>query len=391
MKIVNIVLLIISAIMGLVGCEKSVINEDGVIVVDVTAKYPKKNLVLQDFMDVEYIPLETSGEFICQGLVLDVTKNFIVIINRNYDGDIFIFTRNGKGVKKINRKGQGVGEYTYISGIVLDEDRGEMFVNEHLAKRVIVYDLCGNLKRVLKHNGNAMYNRIYNFDYDNFICYDGTVNEQSFSLISKQSGNVIKNIEILFEKKIMTSLILRDEKNNRSYSARLPYEPIIPYYNNYVITEPSSDTVYIYSSNHDMIPLIIGTPSIQSMVPEVFLCPSIVTDDFYFMEIVKKEYDFVLKRGFPNVCLMYDKKNKAIFEYIVYNEDYLNKSKTFMNTRPLGNKIATWQNLEAYKLVDAYKKGQLKGKLKEIAATLDEESNPVIMLIKYKNRHNYVR
>ena len=53
----NIVLLIISAIMGLVGCEKSVINEDGVIVVDVTAKYPKKNLVLQDFMDVEYIPL----------------------------------------------------------------------------------------------------------------------------------------------------------------------------------------------------------------------------------------------------------------------------------------------------------------------------------------------
>ena len=62
-----------------------------------------------------------------------------------------------------------------------------------------------------------------------------------------------------------------------------------------------------------------------------------------------------------------------------------------MNTRPLGNKIATWQNLEAYKLVDAYKKGQLKGKLKEIAATLDEESNPVIMLIKYKNRHNYVR
>mgnify|MGYP000591637822 FL=1 len=116
--------------------------------------------------------METSGEFICQGLVLDVTKNFIVIINRNYDGDILSLLEMVKGVKKINRKGQGVGEYTYISGIVLDEDRGEMFVNEHLAKRIIVYDLCGNFKRVLKHNGNAMYNRIYNFDYDNLICYD---------------------------------------------------------------------------------------------------------------------------------------------------------------------------------------------------------------------------
>ena len=35
-------------------------------------------------------------------------------------------------------------------------------------------------------------------------------------------------------------------------------------------------------------------------------------------------------------------------------------------------------------LVEAYEKGQLKGKLKEIAANLDEESNPVVMLLKKK-------
>jgi hypothetical protein len=40
--------------------------------------------------------------------------------------------------------------------------------------------------------------------------------------------------------------------------------------------------------------------------------------------------------------------------------------------------------LEAYKLVEDYKKGLLKGRLKEIAATLDEEDNPVIMMIKQK-------
>ena len=56
-----------------------------------------------------------------------------------------------------------------------------------------------------------------------------------------------------------------------------------------------------------------------------------------------------------------------------------------MSTRPVGNEIATWQNLEAYRLVNAYKSGQLKGRLKEIAAGLDEEDNPVIMLIKYKH------
>ncbi len=35
-------------------------------------------------------------------------------------------------------------------------------------------------------------------------------------------------------------------------------------------------------------------------------------------------------------------------------------------------------------LVEACEKGQLKGKLKDIAAGLDEEANPVIMLAKYK-------
>ena len=40
--------------------------------------------------------------------------------------------------------------------------------------------------------------------------------------------------------------------------------------------------------------------------------------------------------------------------------------------------------IEAHELVDAYGKGQLKGQLKEIAAGMDAEDNPVILLAKYK-------
>ena len=35
-------------------------------------------------------------------------------------------------------------------------------------------------------------------------------------------------------------------------------------------------------------------------------------------------------------------------------------------------------------LIEANENGELKGKLKEIASTLDEESNPVLMLARYK-------
>jgi hypothetical protein len=53
-----------------------------------------------------------------------------------------------------------------------------------------------------------------------------------------------------------------------------------------------------------------------------------------------------------------------------------------------GSEIAFLQKLEAYVLVEAYEKGRLKGRLKDVAAGLDEESNPVIMLAKHKRSNN---
>ncbi len=40
--------------------------------------------------------------------------------------------------------------------------------------------------------------------------------------------------------------------------------------------------------------------------------------------------------------------------------------------------------LEAHQIREDYRKEKLKDRLKEIAATLEEDSNPVIMLIKHK-------
>jgi hypothetical protein len=45
-----------------------------------------------------------------------------------------------------------------------------------------------------------------------------------------------------------------------------------------------------------------------------------------------------------------------------------------------------WYPLEADQLVESYKRGELKGKLKEIASKLVEDDNPVIMLVKPKKQ-----
>ena len=145
-----------------------------------------------------------------------------------------------------------------------------------------------------------------------------------------------------------------------------------------LLVELSANTVYSYSPDHIMKPFIVRTPPVQSMNPEEFLFLSILTHRYYFMETVKKE------SGFPCTDLLYDKQEKALFRYTVYNGDYTNKEEVYMKSSPVNNEIPSRLILEADKLIQDYENGKLKGRLKEIAATLDEESNPVIMLIKHK-------
>ena len=171
MKRVNTILAIILLMMaGCGGGRKSGNESDTFITVNLRASYPKKELILQDFIDLEYIALETGGDFYTQGVVQAIGKDIIVVKNWVNDGDIFIFDRNGKGLRKFNHLGNGPGEYVFILGIALDEDNNEMFVNSHSTRRILVYDLYGKFKRSFPHKEGGMYNKIYNYDKEHLIC-----------------------------------------------------------------------------------------------------------------------------------------------------------------------------------------------------------------------------
>ena len=52
----------------LVECEKK--DRNGIIMVDtMNTQFFEKELIIQDFMDVEYVTLETSNEFVNQGCI----------------------------------------------------------------------------------------------------------------------------------------------------------------------------------------------------------------------------------------------------------------------------------------------------------------------------------
>jgi hypothetical protein len=364
-------------------------NNNDLITVDVTKNYShKEELILQNFMDVEYIALETNDDFVNQGVVQAIGKEIVLITNRNDDGNIFVYDRTGKSLRKINRKGQGGEEYTRIYNITLDEDNGEMFVSDTFNRKIYVYDLYGKFKRSFKHKKKPEevgYRAIFNYDKDHLICYDEHNEKIAFVLISKQDGSITKEIKIPFKEKKSLIHILSNKDNSAIAVTPGPYRSIIPFSGNWILSEPSSDTVFHFLPDYSLRPFLVRTPFVQSMDPEVLLILRLFSDRYYFMETIKNVYNFDTKSGFPRTYIIYDRQEKVFSGYIVYNGDYTTKKEVYMNaTNPVNHEIESWYRLEAFQLVESYKKGELKGKLKEIAATLDEEDNPVIMLIKHK-------
>lgn len=192
----------------LVGCSGNKQQTEDLIVVDVTKAYPEKEFVLQDLFDIEYVPLDTSSTFLTTGYLQDISENMIVVrnLNRSSDGDIFLFDCKGKGIRKINRQGPGAEEYRFLLRVTLDEENEELFVVDHHSKKVYVYDLLGNFKRSFGYKEETSYNRAFNLGRNYLICKDGSSSftdeiKNTFLILSKQDGSIIKEITIPYDKK----------------------------------------------------------------------------------------------------------------------------------------------------------------------------------------------
>lgn len=381
------VIFLMAALLGLASCTGEKKEKDSFITVDVTASYPEKDLVLQDFMDVEYVPLETSDEFLSQGRISYVGENIIVAANKR-QGDILLFERaTGKGIRKINHKGFGPEEYIMPYNVILFEDKNEMFVNDGPTSKIQVYDLEGNYKRTIKYKQGALVSLLLDFNDEYFLSqnvFDPIMQDagETFIYLSKKDGTMT-NIKVPYQKRL--SVIMAKVFPDGSTQAAFPENSdfIDPFQDGWLLTEPSADTIYFYKADRSLKPFIVRTPSVQTMSPEVFLFPGVLTDDYYFMQSVTKEYDFDKNEGMPSTPLVYDVAEQKIYKYTVHNADYEDREEN-LSKQNVSNKLAFYQALPADELIEAQEDGKLKGKLSDIATHLDIEDNPVVMIVKPK-------
>jgi len=366
----------------LAGCRISSPKTD-FFEIDISRSHPSKELHIQTVADVEYVALETIGNFLLDGRaeLFYVSDKYILVWQRQ--GDIFVFNRNGKAVSHFNRMGNGPEEYTRISNVIFDEKREEIFVST--TNQFLVYSLIGEYKRTMRFPDGIRNITALNFDDATMLVYDETglrnneYREAPYLFVSKQEGSIVSTLELIlpvrFSNMIMTASgqpLLLTVPNNRRFGE------------DFVIADISSDTIYRLTKNRDLLPMLVRKSSVHSSDIKTVLTSLLTTDKFIFLW--KIAFDAVAIQNNQSIytSLMYEIETGRTSHVSFINDDFPSHPLIISADNLDIGKNMTANLIDTALLKEAHDEKKMKGELEKIVEPLDEEDNPVLMIVKFK-------
>ncbi|PID89302.1 MAG: hypothetical protein CSB01_02715 [Bacteroidia bacterium] len=389
--------LVVLAILLLISCAKT--KENGtnknksvapkeIPIVNVTKSYPKKEIVLQDIAEVEYVPLETRANFLVdEKRVLTYASQNTIIIHNKKLGDILLFEGNGKVLNKFNRRGQSGREYTYGYKAFYDKNAKELFIVDVYGKRkrrLLVYDIEGKYKRTLfteLKNIRTLedYDKGHCFLYEHYADISKKVKKKNltpFILLSKETGKLDTLKQIKLKDRVNQMCFKYFNKYNVagvSFTGR----HIIPLSEEmFVLNDYYADTIFLFSKKQQLMPLCVRKPPIKEHGETNILTSIInISRKWLFLDVQLQEYDFKKRKAPKPTFLSVNRETNSINEYQLRNRDISETSFEVMPKTTL---------LNAGDLVELLEEGKLKGKLKAIAENLKEDDNPVLMKVTLK-------
>ncbi|MDR2010531.1 MAG: 6-bladed beta-propeller [Bacteroidales bacterium] len=364
-------------------------------VIDISAEYPRRSFYIQDIADVEYVPLETRDDVLFDkaGQIVYVSDERIVACNPNL-GDVFVYGRDGKILFRFNRRGQSGKEYVHISQIVYDEKNREIYIYSS-PSRFLVFSEGGEYKRSLQIIPDTDF-ILYNFDDETLFAYDrfGTDGGEQYStqpylFLSKKDGSTVSSLDrtlpVRYSNYLKTTVIRDGKELDAVMVIQLNGENWHDG-KDFVIADLSSDTVFQFTRDKKLSPLIIRTPSVHNENPMIFFAPIVKGDKFIFLAKSVVDLASMKKGGQPvgiNRNLLYHFLNKEVYEASIVNRDYPANIKFPPRGVDIGKNMAA-ALIPAHEIVYFLERGEIKGALLPTAQKLEAEDNPVLMIMKFK-------
>ena len=374
--------------------EKDTTNTGNLPVLDLQKKYPQRFITLQDIADVEYIVLETHDDGLIAGShCTTITDSLIITMNTLTDNVIF-FKRDGTFSHSFNRKGNSGTEYSSMGfNLCINPHTQEVYVYDFLRRRIQVYTYEGEYKRTLKIGGDGFSSgQIYYINSESLLAEDNMnvdyeskvpTNPKPYYKISINDG-AKSRLPITIANRIRNGLSMYDEEADKGISIGVSILPVSTINEELIISEFSLDTIYKYQDN-SLVPIARKENWMKDNGIPYIVAPDAMTDDFFLWHAIEKDFK---KTILPTKTYLQNRHTGKCIQIKLVDKNITDKHFDFRHRMTASKHVlpknSVLQFYSAYRLKEFYESGKLTGELKEIAARLNEDDNPVLMLAKFK-------
>ena len=348
-----------------------------------------KTINLSEYCDsIEYVPLETRPDFYMGNISVNncVIYNDLIYYRGPGGSGSKIFDINGKLVSdRIGTEGRAYGEFVIRLGLYMNEYTKELVGTDYESKKILVYDTVGNFKKEISFNNRIStenntisqpafpLGQYYIFESHNYST------KEYYLTVLDNSGNIISSNKV---GKMPDGLLLqRNPTINLSLQNGLLH-----------VIDIMSDTVFTFNHNLEKKPSYImnyGRYKISKQAAE--------NDQFFFVNNILENKKIAIftgrikQRTIPYllntnnlVYLVFDKQNGTCRvlapdkyrKWFAFNND-IDGGLPFNPVIIKGDKM--FQFVDAYNFIK-YSKECSSPKVKEIAASLTEDSNHVMVI-----------
>lgn len=361
-------------------------SENNVIIFNANNNYPEIDLKLSDVANVEYIQLKPGKDsilingFTNKARELFIANDKIFLLDQNRK--IVIYDNKGNPLTKIENIGRGPKKFVGLIDFFADSTKSEIYCFSGDGKKMLIYDFNGKYKKHFSKDKITYFQNVNLLENSKFLGY-----RRVFKDDDKRPILTILSSKFEIESSIPFS-------HKRPYifdpDGVLEYSSIINAKKGDFLFSLRSDTIYYLNNNLKIIPRFVDQTPYGSENIQIY--PTIETNEYVFFCTL---FSHITDPEGKVKYFVYDKKNKGFFRLKQSSSSVKDRNfksnfqlaliKDFIEinslTLTLNNNIAA-ALIPAHLLIE--NRESLPTILKEMSKDINENDNPVLMLMKFK-------
>ena len=380
-----------SIFLALAACGERTQTASELLVADKNVDCPKQEIYLEDIADVDYIPLVTTDSILVNDYPPESVTPEGIAVRGGQQGELLLLDPTGqKLVGRVCRCGQGPEEYTVIYRCVVDWQRREVYIADYTHLKA--YDFAGNYLRTLLTKEEIPMLDIRNLNADQLLCARERENCETpyrpYFTLSKADGRVDTLTSIELPRFIASNRTVLSN-DGRSYNAHAFLPLLVGCADRMWLTALALDTIFQINPDRSLLPVMapLRAPTRDEEAPLLHFRG--INDRYVWLSWVRRNVTVQLEHMEAGMredlkIYMYDRKAQTWCEPAYRCRAWSGFEPRYIFTDPLPYGYGLVM-LNAMDLVEAYQNDELADeRLREIASTLREDDNPVLMRLKFK-------